>query len=137
MGSARFRPVEVREIVYDEDDHDCWRPQIKPVEKPVYVPGCMRVTPESTRLGGVMWKLWCDDHAPEKTRPHAARARPSSASTMRFSLTSGSMRFSSSISSPRQWSVLMASRAPRSRPAWNGYGGRARRPSGARQLRAS
>jgi len=40
--------------------------------------GCLAVIPESTRLGGVMWRYWCDDCAPkrgQKTRSQARRHR--------------------------------------------------------------
>ena len=43
----------------------------------VYVPklGCYSIIPESTRLGGVMWRYWCDDCAPRKGAKACAQAR--------------------------------------------------------------
>ena len=43
----------------------------------VFVPalGCHAVIPESTRLGGVMWRYWCDDCAPNRGAKARAQGR--------------------------------------------------------------
>jgi hypothetical protein len=37
--------------------------------------GCHAIIPESTRLGGVMWRYWCDDCSPSKGQKSRSQVR--------------------------------------------------------------